>query len=88
MSEENVSNGNEDAPVTREYVLNYLIGMGVNSVIGSYNAEQAKFAEDFISLPLVDISPVWLHLNDKAKVKVLDVHHEELIEWLNSGARQ
>lgn len=84
MSEEVVSNEVELVPVTREYVLNYLVGMGVNSVIGSYNEDQMKMAEEFVSLSLTDISPVWLHLNDKVKIRILDVHQAELSEWMES----
>ena len=84
MSEEVVCNDEGSAPVTREYVLNYLVGMGVNAVIGSYNEDHRKLAEEFVSLSLLDISPVGQHLNDKVKIRVLDVHQAELSEWLES----
>jgi hypothetical protein len=75
----------EEEPLTKDEILNYLIAIGVNACNRSYDAAQKEMRKGFLTMPLKEIAPTWDHLEDQVKIAVITEHVEEFKAWVNGG---
>lgn len=64
-------------------IIHNLIGIGVNVTSGAYLEDERNLVEEFYNAPLKTIAPVWEHLQDNVRVKVVSAHFNELSSWIS-----
>ena len=73
----------EEEPMSKEEVMNYLIAIGVNNCHRGYDNNLKELRDSFLNMSLKDIAPTWDHLDDSIKVSVVNAHADEFKAWIN-----
>ena len=89
---EAVNNDTESDVVSLEVfsidkIKNKLIAIGVNNTVSSYSSEDKELANNFLASDLSNMSGVWRDLSESAKIKVVNLHEDELFEWISSHGK-
>jgi len=85
IAENVVSLSEETKGPSKEDVFNYLIAIGANSCSRGYDESQKEMRKLFLNMPLKDIAPTWVHLNDQVKIAVINAHADEFNQWIQSS---
>ncbi len=75
----------QEPKLSIEDVKSQLIAIGANNCIGSYNSNEKEIATAFFKSSLKVIAPVWPHLNQNAKIAVLDSHIDTFNKWVKNA---
>ena len=77
----------EPDPPNVDDLRNALVAFGINTSLASYNSEYKTVAQEFLDSGLSNVCHVWNHLDDPAKIRVLDKFSNEFSEWVLSHAK-
>jgi hypothetical protein len=74
--------------VSEEFIIYALTAYGINSCFSSYDSKLKLMADNFFKLNLGTISKMWDSLDDRVKVKVINVNSEAFKSWINSFSKE
>jgi hypothetical protein len=78
----------EDEKYELDKLIYRLAAIGANSSLSSYNDAHLKLNEAFYKLDLVTIVNMWDYLDDRVKVRVINVHSAKFKEWIESTSKR
>ena len=84
MSDTNNEEEREEV-ISRTELVYQLTAIGVNNTQGAYGHEAKKLYEQFLSLPLCDMAPLWDTLNDRVKIDIITTYSEEFKAWVSDS---
>lgn len=65
-----------------------LAAIGANSSIAYYSEAHLKLGEAFYKLDLLTIVNMWDYLDDRVKVRIINIHSAKFKEWIESNSKR
>lgn len=65
-----------------------LAAIGVNASVSSYSDAHMKLNESFYKLDLSTMVSMWDYLDDRVKVRIINVHSAKFKEWIESTSKK
>lgn len=74
--------------VSEESVIYSLAAFGANACFTSYDSKMKLMSDNFCKLDLSVICNMWDLLDDRVKIKIVNINSEKFKAWVNSSSQK
>jgi len=78
----------QEEEISEDHIIYSLAAFGINSCFNSYDPRTRTLADNFCKLDLSIIANMWDTLDDRVKIKILNINSQIFKSWINSYSRK